>query len=610
MSAKLDERYWQGVIRTSAHNAIDEKDRLLLVRSMPSDRVDVRRIQSWLGDCKAYHGSACRPTAWKDLDLHGVRMVDVKRHCIVTAPAGCQYFALSYCWGDGTKVEHLRLTTANFEQLHTPGELSKDNVRVPSTIRDAIYFTEGLQYKYLWVDALCIVQDNTADTEVQLNLMDRLYKSATPTLVAATGADAWSGLAGTISGSRSNLQFTETVDDITLVTASKDYIGAIGAAAWSKRAWVLQERNPFPRLLVFTPKQVFWECNKAAWSEELQLECFDCQIQIKLDTSIARVKKHHPDLSPVQRYAFLLAQYTPRELTNHYDALNAVQGLLNDFESMFPEGFFWGLPESIFDTALLWDFGVYEQAPKPRRTMFPSWCWAGWQAGASFSVGSPFDGAFQNQKSTSNASLGRPDSVKGASTVRAEVAWFRIAQDNSSWKAVRNNWIGHAGSTFHAESLERGQVQDLKAHLDWTLQVLEQAGTPATHALVFWTQVVLLDVDRKSHKDNPSAMAVRDRDGRDIGYINLTAEWRGSRSERLSFALVTKICVGLSRYSTSYALSGSMGLPIGCRSFVMRPLLTRSGIHWIRNGGLSFWLDEAMPHMVGFVYLMLLITPV
>lgn len=397
LSANLDGRYWQGVIRASGQNAIDEKDRLLLVRSTPSDRVDVRRIKSWLGDCKAYHGSVCRPTAWKDPNLHGVRMIDVKRHCIVSAPAGCHYFALSYCWGDGTKMEHLKLTTANLEQLHTPGELSKDSVRIPSTIRDAIHFTESLDHRYLWVDALCIVQDNMAETQVQLNLMDRLYKSAALTLVAATGADAWSGLAGALPGSRSNLQFTEMVDDITLVTASKDYIGAIEATAWSKRAWVLQERNLSPRLLVFTPKQVYWECNKAAWSEELQLESFDPQIQIELETSIARFKKPHPDLSPVQKYAFLLAQYTPRELTNQYDALNAVQGLLNDFESMFPEGFFWGLPESIFDTALLWDFGVYQQAPKPRRVMFPSWCWAGWQAAASFSVGGPFDGSFRNQ---------------------------------------------------------------------------------------------------------------------------------------------------------------------------------------------------------------------
>ena len=534
--AELDGRSWHGIIRASGHDAIDEKDRLLLVRSVPSDRVDVRRIKYWLRNCKGYHSSACLPTACEDLDSYGFRVIDVKRHCIVAAPPGCKYLALSYCWGDVSKKKHLKLTTANFAQLHTPGELSMDNVRVPATIRDAIYLTECLGYKYLWVDALCIVQDNKAEKEVQINLMDRLYKSATLTVVAAAGADAWSGLPGVLPDSRSNLQFTESVDGVTLVTASTDYIGAIAAAAWSKRAWVLQESNLSPRLLVFTPRQVFWECNEATWSEEVQLECFDRQIRIESDNST--FMKPRSDLSPVQKYAFLLGQYTPREMTNQYDALNAVQGLLNDLKPVFPEGFFWGLPEPIFDTALLWDFGRYEQAPKPRRAMFPSWCWAGWQAEASFSVGSPFDYNFKERNLASDDFLGRPESIKDASTVRALVAWYRVAQDKRSWKAVQNNWVGHSRSTFYAESIERWQAQDLTSLLYLTLQVLERAGTPASHALVFWAQVVLLDVDMKFHKDNSSAMAVRDRDGQDVGYINLTAKERYSRSDRLSFILV------------------------------------------------------------------------
>ena len=203
--AELDECYWGGTIRVWGQDAIDEKDRLLLVGSMPSDRVDVRRIKHWLGDCKGYHSSACLPTAWEDPDFHGFRVIDVKSHCVVAAPLGCKYLALSYCWGDVSKKEHLELTTANFAQLHTRGELSMDNVRVPATIRDAIYLTECLDYNYLWVDALCIVQDNSAEKEVQLNLMDQLYKSATQTIVAAAGGDVWSGLPGVLPGSRSNL---------------------------------------------------------------------------------------------------------------------------------------------------------------------------------------------------------------------------------------------------------------------------------------------------------------------------------------------------------------------------------------------------------------------
>jgi hypothetical protein len=540
VSAELNGRYWQGVIRASGDEAIDEKDRLLLARSMPPDRVDVRRIKDWLGDCEAYHGPTCQPAIWSDLNLLGVRMIDVKGRCIVSAPVGCQYLALSYCWGSPTKMEHLQLTKGNFAQLHTPGELSKENSRVPSTIRDAIYLTQCLEYKYLWVDALCIVQDDMADKKAQLHLMDRLYNSAILTIAASAGDNAWSGLPGALPHSRSSLSPKEVIDGVTFVTASKDYIGAIGSAAWSKRAWVLQERILSSRLLVFTPRQVFWECKKATWSEELQLESFDPEVQVEIDHSLERFKKPRSDLSPVQRYAFLLAQYTPRELTNQHDALNAVQGLLNDFRSIYPTGFFWGLPESILDTALLWNFGVYQQAPKPRRAMFPSWCWAGWRAVATFSVGGPFDSGFQGQDLTSNSSLGKPESIKDASTVRTEVAWFRITEAPLLWEAIQNNWISHAGSTFHAESLAKWQAQDSTSVLESTLQVLERADIPASHALVFWTQVVQLDVDRTPHKDNHTAMTVRDRDGQDVGHINIMAEWRELRPDRLSFILVAR----------------------------------------------------------------------
>ena len=49
-----------------------------------------------------------------------------------------------------------------------------------------------------------------------------------------------------------------------------------------------------------------------------------------------------------------------------------------------------------------------------------------------------------------------------------------------------------------------------------------------------------LDVDRNPHEDNPSAMAVRDRDGQDVGRINVTAEWRESCPDQLSFILVAR----------------------------------------------------------------------
>lgn len=77
------------------------------------------------------------------------------------------------------------------------------------------------------MDAFCIIQDDIADKEFQLHLMDLIYKSATITIAAAAGDNAWSGLLSARPGSRAKLQITETADGLTLVTASKGYIEAI-----------------------------------------------------------------------------------------------------------------------------------------------------------------------------------------------------------------------------------------------------------------------------------------------------------------------------------------------------------------------------------------------
>ena len=124
--------------------------------------------------------------------------------------------------------------------------------------------------------------------------------------------------------------------------------------------------------------------------------------------------------------------------------------------------------------------------------------------------------------------------------MRAEVAWFRIDEGTSSWRALQNIWISHAESIYYDVSLARWQAQDLNSTLASSIQVLERAGIPASHALACWTTVVEVDVDRTTQKDNLSAFVVRDRIGQEIGQVNLTAEWRESRPDRLPFILVAR----------------------------------------------------------------------
>jgi len=70
---------------------------------------------------------------------------------------GC-YIALSHCWG---KSHRLTLTQATMSRLKE-GVLIAD---LPKTFRDAFKIARKLQLRYLWIDSLCIIQDDTVDWE-------------------------------------------------------------------------------------------------------------------------------------------------------------------------------------------------------------------------------------------------------------------------------------------------------------------------------------------------------------------------------------------------------------------------------------------------------------
>lgn len=78
-------------------------------------------------------------------------------------------------------------------------ELEKENsltghALLPLTIHDAIIACVKLNVPYLWVDRLCIVQDDHITKSKQLDSMSYIYRHAYMTLVALEGTDANHGL--------------------------------------------------------------------------------------------------------------------------------------------------------------------------------------------------------------------------------------------------------------------------------------------------------------------------------------------------------------------------------------------------------------------------------
>ena len=98
-----------------------------------------------------------------------------------------QYMALSHCWGTALGAHIPRTTRATLIAREAGirwEELSK-------TFQDAIKIAQGLGLRYIWIDSLCIVQDDPDDFEIECAQMGMVYSKAYCTISV--------GIRGTVS---------------------------------------------------------------------------------------------------------------------------------------------------------------------------------------------------------------------------------------------------------------------------------------------------------------------------------------------------------------------------------------------------------------------------
>ncbi len=227
---------------------------------------DTKLFGKWRDCCKAFHGENCGQKYPGKRPSH-LRLIDVEQRSIMVGPLEGNWVALSYVWGN-SKV--LKLTQGNLLQLQQPGSLRSD--LLPRSIDDASEVTRCLGIRYLWVDSLCIIQDDDADKGILIPQMASIYGLASVTIIQASGLSADSGLPGIQGTPRHKVQVPFTIKGVTLLETldpavpeeSMSYLGEY----WNTRGWTFQERLVSGKVLIFTPEQVYWEWEKAAWCED------------------------------------------------------------------------------------------------------------------------------------------------------------------------------------------------------------------------------------------------------------------------------------------------------------------------------------------------------
>ncbi|KAK7981553.1 hypothetical protein PG988_003791 [Apiospora saccharicola] len=216
--------------------------------------------KAWLRECQENHPE-CRargehprlPT--RILDVGSMSDSQWIRLRIPVEDQRGEYLALSYCWGG---EQPFTTTTQTLETMKDGFPASE----LPPTLRDAVQVTRNLGIRFLWIDALCIVQNSPEDKGREIARMGQIYKNATATIMAAAAESASEGFLSSNPYKITSCEVSLTVPDGTSgrVTICPIERLEFGWMPLSKRAWSFQEHFLSSRHLVYTDKELVWQC--------------------------------------------------------------------------------------------------------------------------------------------------------------------------------------------------------------------------------------------------------------------------------------------------------------------------------------------------------------
>ncbi|OBT58403.1 hypothetical protein VE04_00772 [Pseudogymnoascus sp. 24MN13] len=378
------------------------EDGMFLGRRMESKQLDIPLMKTWLRKCEEWHNVAC----WKE-DISRsrregpvtvkfpfrpfIRLLDLKDDCLVETSATPVFVALSYVWG---RIEVFKTLKNTLPGLMKPGSLSKNYDLFPTTIQDAITMTRQLDYRYLWIDSICILQDDELDKSTQVQNMDAIFTRANFLIIAAGGGHANAGLIGLNGGDRHITQHTATYsDELSLLSLTIAPNDDLNASVWNSRCWTYQEYVLSRRSLVFTENSVHFQCGQVCgWSEDINKLWPDFYLSASELTIVPSRGEEPPtvtlDITDTigiahHHYFRMVNEYTVRDMTYPSDRLSGFQGILNFYNMKYGPVFTWGMwSGEMLVHSLIWqpqqDLARVPIDEETNAPIYPSWSWAGW----------------------------------------------------------------------------------------------------------------------------------------------------------------------------------------------------------------------------------------
>lgn len=302
------------------------------------------------------------------------------------------YCTLSHCWGTAQVVKLTKQNIESFlEQLPT--------TELPRTFRDAFFVARRLGIRYIWIDSLCIVQDNPEDWLDEASQMHSVYINSLCNICATGSSDSSKGL----FVNRDPRAF-RSCDAWIPWLSTEGTFGVMDITMWRNqvlgsplhsRAWVVQEHLLSPRQLHFGGTQILWEClrvtsaeqfprglpkaipNLGHWSRR-QLHEIPGHPGSDTDSEAKKAAKARTTL--LSGWSHIVKSYMKAQLSHAGDKVIAFAGIARRFEAIINDKCVAGLWQKNIENGLLWHVEYCRQGDgspsfRPETYRAPSFSW-------------------------------------------------------------------------------------------------------------------------------------------------------------------------------------------------------------------------------------------
>ena len=349
----------------------------------------LQTIREWIEDCVCQHSDYCT--------IHRARVSRLPTRLLHIQNSGgifhvnlclgseiglyTSYATLSHVWGSGAPVKLLRRNEPEFKQ-------GIPFVTLPPTFADVFQLTDALGLSYLWIDSLCIIQDNLLDWEAESTAMCDVYRASTINIAASASVDCKGGL----FRQRNPLSVTPCVfrksGNYCALACKSTETTPIAREPLSGRAWAVQERLLAPRTVHFTTNSVYFECHSRFASDIDPLYHYfarnfplDVGYNWAADAWLVGLRGELNKDSLFVRWMKVVEMFSVAQLTHESDKLIAISGLAQFFQSLWHNHnitYVAGLWSLDLGNWLTWrtKFSSRNSQRRPRNACAPSWSWA------------------------------------------------------------------------------------------------------------------------------------------------------------------------------------------------------------------------------------------